>query len=164
MHACVRASVTSFDACHILWIVHARILKFHIWIPHGKIADLYFFFPELCPFLELCPYEKVRMKFWIETWSADRGWWVDYLINFPRATSGFIYLSLFGLLEYLVRLLTLILEITAKILTQGYWYHKLRKVFQNSTDATTTWSQTLIRDSCLCLNKNSSRNLTFIMT
>ena len=31
------------DACHILWTVHARVLKFHIGIPHGKIADLYFF-------------------------------------------------------------------------------------------------------------------------
>ena len=24
--------------------VHARVLKFHIWIPHGKIADTRFFF------------------------------------------------------------------------------------------------------------------------
>ena len=31
--------VTLFDVCHILWTVHARVLKFHIWIPHGKIAD-----------------------------------------------------------------------------------------------------------------------------
>ena len=23
--------------------VHARVLKFHIWIPHGKIADTHFF-------------------------------------------------------------------------------------------------------------------------
>ena len=23
--------------------VHARVLKFHIWIPHGKIANWYFF-------------------------------------------------------------------------------------------------------------------------
>ena len=29
-----------------------------------KIADLYFFFlSELCPLLELCPFEKIRMKF-----------------------------------------------------------------------------------------------------
>ena len=34
--------VTLFDACHIIWTMHARILKFHIWIPHGKIADPYF--------------------------------------------------------------------------------------------------------------------------
>ena len=53
----------NFDACHILRPVHARILKFHIWIPHGKIADLYFFFlSELSPFLELCPFVKIRMK------------------------------------------------------------------------------------------------------
>ena len=31
------------DTCHILWTVHARVLKFHIWIPHGKIADHFFF-------------------------------------------------------------------------------------------------------------------------
>ena len=27
------------DACHILQTMHARVLKFHIWVPHGKIAD-----------------------------------------------------------------------------------------------------------------------------
>ena len=47
------------DACHILWTVHARVLKF----PRGKIADPYFvFLSELPPFLELCPFEKIRMK------------------------------------------------------------------------------------------------------
>ena len=51
------------DACHILRTVHARVLKFHIWISHGKIADPYFFFlTELSPVLELCPFEKIRMK------------------------------------------------------------------------------------------------------
>ena len=43
--------------------VHARVLKFHLWIPHGKIADTPFFFlSEFSPFLELCPFEKMRMK------------------------------------------------------------------------------------------------------
>ena len=43
--------------------MHARVLKCHIWIPHGKIADPYFFFLSvLSPFLELCPFEKIRMK------------------------------------------------------------------------------------------------------
>ena len=32
VHACVRLK----HACHILRTVHARVLKFHIWIPHGK--------------------------------------------------------------------------------------------------------------------------------
>ena len=34
----VRASIRSSKT------VHARVLKFHIWIPHGKIADTRFFF------------------------------------------------------------------------------------------------------------------------
>ena len=39
--------------------VHARVLKFHIWIPHGKTVEACFFFlSELSPFLELCPFEK----------------------------------------------------------------------------------------------------------
>ena len=43
--------------------VHARVLKFHTWILHGKIADSHFFFlSELSPLLELCPFEKIRMK------------------------------------------------------------------------------------------------------
>ena len=46
----------------ILWTVHARVLKFHLWILHEKIADPYFFLSELCPFLELCPFEKIRKK------------------------------------------------------------------------------------------------------
>ena len=42
--------------------VHARVLKFHIWIPHGKIADTHFFLLELSPFLELCLFENIRVK------------------------------------------------------------------------------------------------------
>ena len=44
----------------------------------------------------------------------------------------FIFLNLFDLLEFLVMLMTLILVIrilTAKLLRQGYRYHKLRKAF-----------------------------------
>ena len=40
----------------------ARVLKFYIWIAHGKIADSYSFLSELSPFLELWPFEKIRMK------------------------------------------------------------------------------------------------------
>ena len=57
---CVRSS-HFFDACHILWTAHARVLKFHVWIPHGKIADQYFFLIQVTnvsPFLKLCPFEK----------------------------------------------------------------------------------------------------------
>ena len=42
--------------------MHARVLKFHVWIPHGKIADLYFFLVCVTPFLELCPFEKIRIE------------------------------------------------------------------------------------------------------
>ena len=43
---CVRASVhASVRPCvRSSKTVHARILKFHIWIPHGKIFDARFFF------------------------------------------------------------------------------------------------------------------------
>ena len=34
--------------------VHARDLKFHVWIPDEKIADTFFFLSELSSFLELC--------------------------------------------------------------------------------------------------------------
>ena len=44
------------------FLMHARVLKFRIWILHGKIADTLFFLFELSPFLELCPFEKIRMK------------------------------------------------------------------------------------------------------
>ena len=40
VRACVCPSmspfVTRFDACHILWTLHARVLKFHIWILYEK--------------------------------------------------------------------------------------------------------------------------------
>ena len=42
-------------------IVHARVLKFHIWIPHGKIADPYSFLVRVISLSG--PFEKIRMKF-----------------------------------------------------------------------------------------------------
>ena len=51
--------ITLFDACHILWTMHARVLKFHIWIPHGKIADtLLFSYPSHLPFRRYAPLKK----------------------------------------------------------------------------------------------------------
>ena len=44
--------------------VHARVLKFHIWIPHGKKADtrfIYLFFfscPSYLPFWSYAPLKK----------------------------------------------------------------------------------------------------------
>ena len=51
------------DACHILGTVHARVLKFHIWIPHEKLMTFIFFLSWLSPFLELCPFAKIRKCF-----------------------------------------------------------------------------------------------------
>ena len=36
--------VRLFCACHILRTLQARVLKFYIWVPNEKIADLYFVF------------------------------------------------------------------------------------------------------------------------
>ena len=38
------------------------VLKLHVWIPHGKIADVYFFL-ELSPLVKLRPFEKNEMNF-----------------------------------------------------------------------------------------------------
>ena len=71
--ASVRASVRSSHACHILWTMHARVLKFHIWIIHGTIADTRFFFlSELSPFLELCPFAKNKNEIWCMPYLMNR--------------------------------------------------------------------------------------------
>ena len=65
---CVRASVR--PSVRSSRTVHARVLKFHIWIRHGKIADtrflflllLFIFLVRVISLPELCPFEKLRMK------------------------------------------------------------------------------------------------------
>ena len=43
--------------------MHARVLKFHIWVLHEKIADPYFFpHQDYALFPELWPFEKIKMK------------------------------------------------------------------------------------------------------
>ena len=49
-------------ACHILWTLHARVLKLHICIPHGKIADPYFF-SCLC-YLSFWSYASLKKSEW----------------------------------------------------------------------------------------------------
>ena len=46
--------------------VHARVLKFHIWIPHGKIVNTCFFsFPSYLPFWVMpLSYESCMLGFW----------------------------------------------------------------------------------------------------
>ena len=57
----MRPFVMLFDACHILQTVHARVLKFHIWIPHVKVVDWYFFLARVMTLSGLCPFEKIRI-------------------------------------------------------------------------------------------------------
>ena len=53
VHSCMHLSVRSSRA------VHASVLKFYIWIPHGKIADTHFFScPSYFPFWSYAPMKK----------------------------------------------------------------------------------------------------------
>ena len=55
----VRPFVTLFDAQHNFKTMNASVLKFHIWIPHEKIADTYFFsWQDYAPFLSYGPLKK----------------------------------------------------------------------------------------------------------
>ena len=60
----VCASNLPLDVYHILWTMYAGVLKCHIWFPHGKIADLYFFSCPglLCPFYYAPLFKKFRTK------------------------------------------------------------------------------------------------------
>ena len=41
----------------------ARVLKFHIWIPHQKKGlPVFFFLSELSPLAELCPFEGLKVQ------------------------------------------------------------------------------------------------------
>ena len=42
--------------------MHARVLKFHVWIPHKKIADTYFPPSGFYSFPELWPFEEIWME------------------------------------------------------------------------------------------------------
>ena len=46
------------DACNILWSMHARVLKFRIWIPHGKITDSIFFLVQVISLSGVIPLWK----------------------------------------------------------------------------------------------------------
>ena len=48
------------DACHILWTVHARVLKLHTWIPHRKIANLYVFLAQAISLSGIMSLSKIQ--------------------------------------------------------------------------------------------------------
>ena len=42
--------------------MYANVLKIHIWIPHEKIGDLYFFsYPNCLPFYSFFPFNKIAV-------------------------------------------------------------------------------------------------------
>ena len=85
----------SYEPCMLgFWNFIYRFLMEKIW------PVLFSFLFKLSPFMEFCPFEKIRVKSWqqdisksiqeLETWSADRGWWVNYLVNFWTNSVNFI--------------------------------------------------------------------------
>ena len=71
--------------------VYFSVSWFHTWIPHEKIADLYLFLVRVISLTGVIPlwnnqngilsarYLDLSWSLW--TWSADKEWWIDYLIN-----------------------------------------------------------------------------------
>ena len=84
----------------------------------------------------------------------------------PHATSYGVYKSQLirfaRVLGHVTDFNTINYILTATLLKQGYRYHKLRKTFLNSIDATMTWYKNFIRDSIFFLNK-ACLNLTFMV-
>ena len=54
VHASIRSSKT----------VHARVLKFHLWIPHGKIIDTRFFLVRVISLSGVMPLWKNQNEIW----------------------------------------------------------------------------------------------------
>ena len=58
VRGCVRGCVTLFVPT-VTFKPLKLVLKFHMWIPHKKIANpCFFFFSKLSPLLELWPFEN----------------------------------------------------------------------------------------------------------
>ena len=50
---CVCVYVCMYVCMYVCIYVRDIVLKLHVWIPHGKIADAYFLvFPELSPLVK----------------------------------------------------------------------------------------------------------------
>ena len=61
----MRQRLMSYSGLPLL-VLTARVLKFHMHIPHEEIFDRYFFMSELCPFTELCPSENEILKYFVQ--------------------------------------------------------------------------------------------------
>ena len=73
--------VTLFDACRILWTMHARALKFHILIPHGKITDTSFSYPSYLPFWSNA-LPRLKKSGWHLMHAIKSGWHLMHAISY----------------------------------------------------------------------------------
>ena len=91
LHLSIRLFVRSssfFCACHILRTLHARVLKFYIWVPNEKIADPYFVSCLACLFKVMPLWKKSELNLKalkLASWNIICwywGWCGDYLVCF----------------------------------------------------------------------------------
>ena len=94
--------VSLFDACLILWTMHARVLKFHIWILYEKWLIRICFLVQVISlswvmFIWKNKYELLSARYLAKylakelgTWSADRRWCVDNRINLWTNSVNFL--------------------------------------------------------------------------
>ena len=90
VHPTVCPFIKLFCACHILRTLHARVLKFYIWVPNEKIADPYFVSCLACLFKvmplwkksELNLVSKISWKvFKLGSWNSIQ--WVGMMCTLP---------------------------------------------------------------------------------
>ena len=120
---CVRESVLAsvrhiFDACHILWTVHASILKFQFSCPSYLLFWTYALLKKVR--MKSCEqdYLKEYLSYVLETWSTDRRWWVDYSINFW--SNSFTLFGSYGPSE-IWEILKIVSKISRKVFELGAW-------------------------------------------
>ena len=80
----------AFCACHILRTLHARVLKFYIWIPNEKIANPYFVSFLACLFKVMPHWKKSELNlvskiswkvFKLGSWNSIQ--WVGMMCTLP---------------------------------------------------------------------------------
>ena len=90
VHPTVCPFIKLFCACHILRTLHARVLKFYIWVPNENIADPYFVSCLACLFRvmplwkksELNLVSKISWKiFKLGSWNSIQ--WVGMMCKLP---------------------------------------------------------------------------------
>ena len=110
----VRASVC--PSVHSSRVVHARVLKFHIWILHGKIADPYFF--SCTSYLLLWSYAPLKNQ--NEILSARYLEKYYYLIKLKKRNRLiFLFFRSYGPLKILA--FKLVSNISQKLFELGAW-------------------------------------------